>query len=229
MAPRLIASLALGASLGLCGDSSFEPLTPAPAINGERILGVMPNYQTVSDPDRPVVAMTPKQKWTLALRSTVDPFNLFSAALGAGFSQMTNQTPMYGWGRGAYAERFGAAIGDFGTQNLFSAGLFATLLHQDPRYFRRGPRSNVPVRVGYAISRLAVCRTDYGKETFNTSGIFGMALGIGASNLYYPSESVRGSVVAGRLTTSLFGGVVGNLTSEFWPDFQKIFFHKNKH
>jgi len=34
--------------------------------------------------------------------------------------------------------------------------------------------------------------------------------------------------MAERLSTSLTGGVVGNLMSEFWPDIQKKFFHKGK-
>jgi hypothetical protein len=204
------------------------PLSPSP-FNEARILGVMPNFQTVSDPDRPVVPLTPKQKWALAVKSTVDPFNVFSAALGAGFSQMANQTPKYGYGRGAYGERFGAAFADFGTQNLFSAGVMATLLHQDPRYFRRGPRSKVLARAAYSVSRLVVARQDSGRQTFNASGIFGMTLGIAASNLYYPSSSVRGEVMVGRLSTSLMGGVIGNLTAEFWPDVQKTLFHRKKH
>jgi hypothetical protein len=67
---------------------------------------------------------------------------------------------------------------------------------------------------------------DSGKPSFNASGIFGMVLGIAASNAYYPSASVRGEVMAARLSTSLTGGVIGNLMSEFWPDIQKKFFAK---
>jgi hypothetical protein len=73
---------------------------------------------------------------------------------------------------------------------------------------------------------VAVTRNDSGAEAFNACGIFGMAMGIAASNLYYPSRSIRGSVMAGRVTTSLTGGVIGNLMSEFWPDIQKKFFHR---
>jgi hypothetical protein len=51
-------------------------------------------------------------------------------------------------------------------------------------------------------------------------------MGIAASNLYYPSASVGSSVMASRLYTSLLGGVIGNLTSEFWPDLQKRFFQR---
>jgi len=54
----------------------------------------------------------------------------------------------------------------------------------------------------------------------------GMMMGIAASNLYYPSASVRGTVMAGRLYTSLLGSVIGNVTSEFWPDLQKRFFQR---
>ena len=53
-------------------------------------------------------------------------------------------------------------------------------------------------------------------------------MGIAASNLYYPAASRRGSVMMCRISTSLTGGVMGNLMSEFWPDLQKKFFHKKK-
>jgi hypothetical protein len=120
----------------------------------------------------------------------------------------------------------GAAFADFGTQNFFSAGVLANLLHQDPRYYRKGPATGVFKRAAYSISRIAVVRTDYGRPVFNSCGVGGMMMGIAASNLYYPSASVRGTVMAGRLYTSLLGSVIGNLTSEFWPVVQKKFFHR---
>ena len=115
---------------------------------------------------------------------------------------------------------------DFGTQNFFSAGVLANLLHQDPRYYRKGPATGVLKRLAYSVSRIGVVRTDSGRSAFNFSGVGGMMMGIAASNLYYPAASVRGTVMAGRLYTSLLGGVIGNVTSEFWPDVQKRFFHR---
>ena len=53
-----------------------------------------------------------------------------------------------------------------------------------------------------------------------------MALGIAASSIYYPAASVRGSVMLGRVNTSLTSGISGNLLSEFWPDIQRKFFHR---
>jgi hypothetical protein len=205
--------------------SSASPASPASPTNDNRILGVIPDFQTVRDTTVAVSPLTPKQKWNLAWRENVDPFNVASAAMAAGFSQAGNQTPKYGEGGWAYGKRFGAALADFGTQNIFSAGIVANLLHQDPRYFRRGPQSGIVKRVVYSVSRLVIARQDSGAAAFNASCVFGTILGIGASNLYYPSASIRASVMAGRLKTSFMGGVMGNLMSEFWPDIQKKFFH----
>jgi len=186
----------------------------------------MPDHQTVRDSSIPVAPLTPAQKWDLAWKETVDPFNFASVVMAAGFSQRGDQTPKYGEGGAAYGERVGAAFADFGTQNFFSAGLLANLLHQDPRYYRKGPATGVLKRVAYSVSRIVVTPTDTGRPVFNSSGVFGMMMGIAASNLYYPSASVRGTVMAGRLYTSLLGGVIGNVMSEFWPDVQKKFFHR---
>ena len=199
--------------------SSTSPAA-ASTLNENRIFGVIPDYQTVSDTGQGVTPLTPKQKWNLALKETIDPFNVLNAALGAAFSQRGNQTPKYGEGGSAYAQRFGAAFADFGTQNFFSAGLLATVLHQDPRYYRKGPGTGVVRRVVYSVSRLVIARQDSGASAFNASGVFGTAMGIAASNLYYPAASVRGSVMLSRLNTSFTGGIMGNLMSEFWPDLQ---------
>jgi hypothetical protein len=211
------------------------PIAPAPStahkddpFNEDRIMKVMPDYQTVRDPTPATKPLTNREKWLLAWKETVDPFNIASAALSAGLSQAAQQTPKYGVGAVAYTERFGAAVADFGSQNFFSAGVLSVLFHQDPRYFRKGPGSRIPARVWYAVKANFVCHNDDGKSVFNSSGILGMLMGIGASNLYYPPASRRLDVMAGRTQTSLFGGVVGNLTSEFWPDLEKKFFHRKQ-
>jgi hypothetical protein len=193
-------------------------------LNHDRIMGVIPNYQTVNDATPATPPLTPKQKWLFFLEETRDPFNIAAAALSAGLSQADNQTPKYGEGGVAYAQRFGAALGDFTSQNLFSDALLACLFHQDPRYFRKGPQSRFLPRVAYSLSRIAVARQDSGRETFNASGVFGMMLGIGTSNLYYPSVSRRGTVMAARLGTSLSGWAIGNVAAEFWPDIHRKFF-----
>ncbi len=193
-------------------------------LNHDRILGVIPNYQTVADPTPATPPLTVKQKWLFFLTETKDPFNIAAAALSAGLSQADNQTPKYGEGGAAYAKRFGAAMGDFTSQNFYSDAVLACLLHQDPRYFRRGPQSRILARVAYSLSRIAVARQDSGRSAFNASGVVGMMMGIGTSNLYYPASSRNGTVMATRVGTSLVGWAIGNVSAEFWPDIHRKFF-----
>lgn len=209
------------------------PASPAPPtipinLTNDRIMGVIPDFQTVRDPAAAFVPLTAKQKWSLGFKENIDPFNIASAAMAASLSQMGNQTPKYGEGGSAYGYRFGAALADFATQNIFSAGLLATVLHQDPRYYRKGPGTGVAKRIIYSVERIVIARNDEGADVFNSSGVFGMMMGIAASNLYYPAASRRPSVMLGRLNSSFQGGVIGNLLSEFWPDLENLekkFFH----
>jgi hypothetical protein len=77
-----------------------EPMMPAPAAfpYDQRILGVIPDYQTVRDTSHRVPPLTAKEKWILAEKETVDPFNIATAFLTAAESQAGNETPKYGEG-----------------------------------------------------------------------------------------------------------------------------------
>jgi hypothetical protein len=216
-------------SPGKDGSSGIAPPVSTPRsvpLNEARILKVIPDYQTVRDSSKPVAPMTAAQKWRLGWRETVDPFNIGNAAITAAFSQLGNETPRYGAPWSNYGKRFGAAVADFGSQSFLSAGVFATLLHQDPRYFRKGPGAKIVPRTWYSLTRLFVCRDDAGRPVFNASNFLGMGVGIAASNLYYPAASRNGAVMAGRLGTGMLGGFTGNLLSEFWPDLQRKFFRR---
>src|SRR2546430_2456346 len=96
-----------------------------------RILGVIPNYQTVSNSQHSVSPLSVKQKFGLFAKETFDPFIIVSSAAGAALSQADNDHPQYGQGSGPYAERFGAAVADVTTQNFFSDAVLASLLHED--------------------------------------------------------------------------------------------------
>jgi hypothetical protein len=212
--------------------SAADPLTPSlsPSVNSnpvtdDRIFGVMPNYLTVEDPTLKVAPLTVKQKFQLFAKETFDPFMAVSAAAGAALSQVDNDNPKYGVGAGPYAERFGAAVADITTQNFFQDAVLATMLHEDPRYFRKGPEFGVWYRVGYALSRVVVTRTDAGHDRFNFSGVLGMSAGIALSNAYYPDSSVSGSEVGYRFGTSMVASALSNLLPEFWPDVHQKFFH----
>jgi hypothetical protein len=191
---------------------------PNEPISNDRILGIIPNFQTVSDPNKPFVPLRVRDKWKLFVKESVDPFAFFSAAAGAGISQWHNEDPRYGIGFAPYMQRFGAGQADLTSQNFFQDAVLASLFHEDPRYFRKGPGSPVLRRIAYAVSRVAITRRDSGKDGFNFSGIVGMEMGIALSNAYYPPKSVNGGEMAYRTFTSLAASALGNLAPEFWPD-----------
>ena len=121
-------------------------------------------------------------------------------------------------------------MADVTTQNFFSDAVLARLCcTKIPAIFGRGPEFGVWYRVGYALSRVVVTRTDAGKKTFNYSGILGMGMGIALSNAYYPDSSVNGEEVGTRFGTSLIASALGNLLPEFWPDVHQKFFHRKPH
>jgi hypothetical protein len=197
--------------------------------NTGRILGVIPNYLAVEDSTKEVVPLTVKQKFRLFAKETFDPFTAGAAAAGAALSQVGNNNPKYGEGAGPYGERFGAAVADITTQNFFSDAVLASVFHEDPRYFRRGPEFGMWNRVGYALSRAVIIRTDAGTNRFSYSGTLGMAMGIALSNAYYPESSVSGREVAKRFESSLLATALSNLLPEFWPDIYQKVFHRKSH
>ena len=200
----------------------IQPVEPVDAISTDRILGVIPNFQTVSDSGKAVSPLTRRQKFSLFIKETADPFTFVSAAMGAGMSQAGDQTPKYGGGMGPYSQRLGAAFTDMATQSFFSDAVLASALHQDPRYYRMGPSHSIPRRVLYSMTRLVIGRKDSGQMTFNFAGVGGMAMGIALSNAYYPSQSVSGSVTESRFVSSVTGAAFGNLLPEFWPDMKQL-------
>ncbi|HUP04173.1 MAG TPA: hypothetical protein VMU19_09295 [Bryobacteraceae bacterium] len=202
----------------------FSSINP---LSDHRLLAIMPDFATVQ-PAESDAPLTFRQKWNLVIKGTIDPFNLVNSIMTAAFAQDGNQTPKYGEGAGAFGARFGAAVADGATQSIMGGVVFAQLLHQDPRYFRLGPDTGVAHRALYSVSRLVVGRREDGRSTFNSSGLLGIAAGIGMSNVYYPAASIRGRVMLERLSTSFTGVVVGNLMSEFVPDLQKFFLPRIK-
>lgn len=185
--------------------------------------------QDSSSNDQSAAALAPPstlEKWDFFVSETVTPFTLVAAGLDATASQLTRSAPLYGkhpWKKGAFAKRFGATVGDDTSQNFFADFLLASALHEDTRYRRRGPASGVWPRIGYAISRAVVTRTDDGNGTFNWANVLGCAMSAGLSNAYYPPVSRTASVGLTNWGTNIAGAGLTNLAPEFGPDVGRWF------
>ncbi len=181
----------------------------------QRILVVVPNFTTVIGGIG--VPLTPSQKTRLAVRTTLDPYNLVGAFVLAGLNELNGSYRGYGWGPDGYFKRVGAQVANVSIGTMLAGSVYPILLHQDPRYFRMGG-GPVKLRMRHALLSAFLCRGDSGHTQVNFSNLGGNFSAGLLSNLYYPPGS-RGIGLA--LTNSsivTLEGDAGNIALEFSPD-----------
>lgn len=179
----------------------------------QRVLGVLPNFYVTYVPN--AAPLTPRQKFGLALRSTVDPVSFGVNGAVAGIQQAANSFSGYGQGADGYAKRYGASYADFAVSSFIGGALLPSLLKQDPRYFYKGTGTRRS-RILYAIANSVICKGDNGHWQANYSGILGSLAAGGISNLYYPAGDRNGAAVAFENTAIGIGATAGaNLLQEF--------------
>lgn len=197
------------------------------AENSKRILGFIPNFQTINDVPANQRPLATREKYVLSLHQMFD----FSAHIGNAFQssiqQATNGQPHYGQGWNAFGKRFLASEGDQVTSSLFISGLLPALLKQDPRYFRRGTGSTWS-RTWYAMERTVITRKDDGKSTFNTSQTLGQLMSAAVSTSYYPQQDRSVSSVFANTGTNLLYNSGYNVLREYYPDILRKLFHRRK-
>jgi hypothetical protein len=192
---------------------------------GKRVLGVLPNYRTASA-DQEGTTLTSKQKMTIAAKDSFDYPLVLLAAAYAGLDQLNNDDPSYHQGVEGYAKRLGAWYADEAIGNMFTEGVFPTLFHQDPRYFRRGPQwGGFWKRTGYAVSQVIVTHKDGGGYQFNYSEWVGNSAATAIGNIYHVDGRDAGTNTY-RLLEEVGTDAFSQFLKEFWPDVKKKFFHK---
>jgi hypothetical protein len=182
----------------------------------DRMFYVMPNYLTV-DNQAQVPPVSWKEKFAMAAKGSFDPYEFVTVGIVAGIRQAENSSPGFGQGAEGYFKRYGASFADQVDGNVMTGGLFPTILKTDPRYFRLG-RGKKLTRMGYAISRIFVTRTDSGHSMFNIPEFAGNATAIAISLAYYPSSDRGFSSSLSSWGTQMGIDAFGNELKEFWPD-----------
>jgi hypothetical protein len=183
----------------------------------KRIFWIIPNFMTANDQPENKGPLTDKEKFNIAWHQFWDFSAHFGNVIQAGISQAANGLPHYGQGWGPFGERYAAQEGDQFTGSMLIYGVIPSVLHQDPRYFRRG-RGSTWSRIGYAMSRVVIARTDAGKATVNVSQLVGQLGQASISMLYYPKEDRRLEGVLSGWAINQGYNIGWNQLKEFTPD-----------
>ncbi len=216
----------LGAYLlvpGMMSGQQGATANQSPEPEQKRLFGIVPNYRT-SPSLTNYAPISPKEKFKIASQDAFDRGTVILAAAFAGEGQLTNSNPSFGQGGAGYGRYLGTAYADYVIGDYMTEGLYPTLLHQDPRYFRRGTGSGLS-RLGYAAAQIFWTHTDSGSTQFNFSEICGNATAVAISNAYYPDNRNASDAVS-RFGTQLGVDMASNILKEFWPDITRRFSRK---
>jgi hypothetical protein len=178
----------------------------------QRVLGIVPNFYVSYVPN--AAPLTPKQKFELAWKTTIDPVTFVIIGGTAGIQQAENTFSGYGQGAQGYGKRYGANFADNITGTFLGDALLPSLFKQDPRYFYKGT-GTVRSRILYAITMSVICKGDNGHWQLYYSGIMGGLASGGISNLYYPAKDRGAGLVFENEIFGIGGSAAANLIQEF--------------
>jgi hypothetical protein len=182
----------------------------------QRMLGVIPNFNEVIGGE--AEPLTPKQKFHLFFKGSIDPYQFVIAGIDAGIEQAEDEFPSYGQGSLGLLKRFGAAYADSFDGNFFGNAVLPVLLHQDPRYFRLG-HGTFKRRLWYSMISTVRAKSDAGKWQPNYSNVIGNFIGGAISNAYYPATDRGFALTMERGATVTAEGTFGAFLEEFYPDY----------
>src|SRR5207302_7759242 len=148
----------------------------------KRLFGIIPNYRTAPS----LVHYQPlstSEKFKLASQDAFDRGTFLLAAAFAGEGQLTNGNPSFGQGVKGYAHYFVTSYADWAIGDYMTEAILPAMLHQDPRYFRKGTGTGFQ-RLTYAMRQIFWTHTDSGGHMFNFSELGGNAAAVAISQAY---------------------------------------------
>jgi len=186
----------------------------------QRVFGIVPNFYVSYIPD--AAHLRPKQKFSLAWKSSIDPVTIVGVGFLAGLEQAADDYGGYGQGASGYFKRFGAAYGDVFIGTFVDSAILTSLFKQDPRYFYQGTGSTSS-RLKHALANSIICKGDNHKNQLNYSAIVGAFVTGGISYLYYPPSDRGAGLLAQTAAVRIALGSVAGVFQEFV--FQKMTTH----
>jgi hypothetical protein len=209
------------------GGSPAASANGSVAVQRQPVLTYAPKYAKDIDGGLATEPLTVRGKFAVSLLEQLRFYSLAGVVSAAGFEHLRNSNPKYGTDMGGFGERLGAAALLSTSQSILTDGVAASLLHQDPRFYRLGT-GGVVHRIIYAATRVVTTRGDSGSAQFNSSQWLGYAGAALLTRTYYPAISNSWSDTAEGYGLSLAGSALGDEVKEFAPSIMRSVFHRNR-
>jgi hypothetical protein len=150
---------------------------PVPLEHREptRILGLMPNFRSVSEGAAPPPPGW-KYNFTVANHQALDYSTFIFLGLTSLTAEGMDSHAALGKGIGGFYAYTWRGFLDKSDNTYLSAWLLSSALHEDTRYYALGSPHGILERALYVISRQAVARTYGGRDTPNIAGLGGKVL-----------------------------------------------------
>jgi hypothetical protein len=217
-----------GSSTTTPSDKSQKKITTDTGTQPHRILGLMPNYRSVSAGTIPPPPGF-KQSFKIATRQAFDYSSFVFLGITTASAYWQDSHPAldtYHGGNAPFWAYLWRGFLDKTDGNYQSAWILPTLLHEDTRYYAMGHGSKWK-RLGYAMSRVAVARTYDGHSTPNLAGLGGKVGAQAVSTTYYPPGSEEFGVLATKFAYSCARDMGFTVFREFYPDIAIHILHRN--
>lgn len=161
--------------------------------------------------------MTPRDKFRLAWRNTLDPFNALTILGTSAIAIGLDSHSAYGPGLQGFAKNSGVVFTEGVTSEFIGTFLIPSLAGQDPHYHRM-PNASTRRRIAHAIYEVVWTQSDSGKPMFNYATVFGTIASDAVNDLYVPGRKLGPGATATRIGTAIATGPIDNFITEFVPD-----------
>ena len=212
--------------IGADVDENGKPI-PLDRRQPKRILGILPNYRTVSAG----AAVHPpgwKYNFHVATNQAFDYSSFLFLVLTSITAEGLNSHPVLGKGVHGFYSYTWRGLLDKTDGTYLSAFVLASALREDTRYYPLGNHHSVITRIGYIISRQGVARDYSGHQVFNAAGLGGKVLTQYISRFYYPTGATDLSVLATKFGYSAMRDVGFSAIREFYPDIAAHYIRKHR-
>jgi hypothetical protein len=209
--------------------SSSQDNTPADEQQTKRVLGIMPNFRSVSPGEIPPPP-TVREKFVTTSLDNFDYSALIFSGLIAANAMANKATPEFHQGMPGYGRYYWHTLADQSIENYFVEFIIPAVNHEDSRYYAMGKRNGgFFKRAGYSLSRVVVTRSDSGKPMFNYGEVAGSAMAVSVSTLYYPSPERTPQIGLRNWGLDMGYDAFTFMFHEFWPDIHHGLFHAKDH